>query len=109
RDVAVDPDFRTVLAPKSRLNEEPLANFKEAAVKFGVVWPVAGVCNVAYPHFQQFGLSVTDHVAKALIDQNDLSCRIAFTHARHHLLRHGSPGPRFAFAQRLHRPRLIEG
>src|SRR5262245_11266896 len=109
RGVDVAPNFRTVLANIALLDEETLATFNEATLKFGVVWPVLWVCNVAYPQFQQFGLGVTDDIAKALIDHNELSCRITFTDARHHLLRHGSPGPRFAFAQRLHSPRLLEG
>src|SRR5262249_3838163 len=109
RGVDVAPNFRTVLAPVTLFDEETLAVFNEAAVKFGVVWPVVGECNVAYPHFQQFGLGVADHIAKALIDQREFSCQIAFTDARYHLLRHGSPGPLLAFAQRLHGPRPVDG
>ncbi len=103
RGVDVAPNFRTVLAPVTLFDEETLAGFNEAAVKFGVVWPVVGVCNIAYPHFQQFGLGVADNFAKALIDQLELSCQIAFTDARHHLLCQGSPGPLLAFPQRLRR------
>src|SRR5262245_44409459 len=109
RGVDVAPNLRTVLAPITLLYEETLAVFNEASVKFGVVWPVVGVCNVAYPHFQQFGLRVADDIAEALIDHREPSCRVAFAHARHHLVRQSSPGALLALAQRLHGPRLIEG
>src|SRR5262249_21224514 len=109
RDVAVDPDIRTVLATITLLDEETLAVFKETAVKFGVMWPIVWMCNLVHPQFQQFGLDVADDIAVALIDQRELSCRIACVYARHHLLRQSSPGANFAFAQRLHRPRPFGG
>src|SRR5262245_35620577 len=109
RDVAMNPDLRTVLSTITLLNEETLARLIEAAVKFGVVWPVVRARNIFYPHFQQFSPGVAGDIAISLIDQREPSCRIAFGYARHHLLRQSSSGPLLAFTQRLHSPRLIEG